>query len=90
MKQMETFHRILKVLFLLRDMPSGAGWATPQEIINYSGVSHSTVYRNLPKLETLGFLHVEEYTCRKLKCRRYRITVTGDGFLDSWNEMPLK
>lgn len=89
MQQLETFRKILETAKLFGKMPSGAGWVTPQEIINWSGVKHSTAYRALPKLEKLGFFHVEEYECRKLKCRRYRITESGIKYLETWNEIPF-
>lgn len=70
-------------------MPSGVGWITPQDIINWSSVKHSTVYRSLPKLAKLGLVEVEEYECRKIKCRRYRINFEGRAHLITWSKIPF-
>lgn len=73
----ERTRRVMQVFRLLSLMPMGEGWAKPLEIVQWSGVTHATVYRYLPKLEKLGYLHIEEYKCRKLTCKRYRITEKG-------------
>lgn len=89
MQQLENMRFVLKTLYLLGKMPRGAGWATPREIIVWSGVKHSTTYRLLPKLVKLGYLEVEEYKCRKIVCRRYRGTSQIVEFLDSFGEYPI-
>lgn len=83
----DSTRRILWVLKLIADMPAGEGWVKPTEIVTWSGISHSTVYRYLPKLQKLGYLHMEQYSCRKLTCKRYRITQNGLGWFDGLKEI---
>lgn len=79
----ERARKIMRVLQLTALMPMGQGWTKPTEIVTWSGVPHATVYRYLPKLAAQGFLHEEEYKCRELKCKRYRITLSGKNWIES-------
>ncbi len=78
---------IAKVARLLDLMPSGGGWATPLQLAYFTGLSASTIYRYMPKLDKQGYFLVEEYTCRKIVCRRYRITELGKELALSQKEM---
>jgi len=74
--------KILKVLSLLGQMPMvGEGGTTPT-IVFYSGVSHSTTYRYMPKLEALGLVTCTKITNRaNIEVRYYKITDMGKGYV---------
>lgn len=74
--------RILKVLSLMEQMPIvGEGETTPT-IVFYSGVTHSTTYRYMPKLEKLGLVTCTKIVNRaNIEVRYYKITEMGKGYV---------
>ena len=68
---------ILKTANLLGDMPAGEGFFTAAQAAYWTGISKSTIYRILPQLEQIGLLESEPFECRKINCKRYRITENG-------------
>jgi len=74
---MTTVMLILKVAVLLDKMPVGQGWFSAAIMRQFSGVSLSTIHRYLKKLDAQGYLHFEVYNCRKITCKRYRVTQKG-------------
>jgi len=80
---LKTIMLILKVAVLLDKMPMGEGWFSAANMRQYSGVSLSTIHRYLKKLEAQGYLHFEIYNCRKITCKRYRVTETGKNLYES-------
>lgn len=77
MKQITTMRQLLKTLYCFREMPMGQGWISPSTLRDYSGISHSTTYRYLPKLASLGYVEFKNVKCRELNCKQYRITSEG-------------
>jgi len=77
MNQLVTMRQLIKALYCFREMPAGQGWVSPATLRDYSGVSHSTTYRYLPKLEKLGFIETKQVIVRGMKCKQYRVTPEG-------------
>lgn len=77
MNQLVTMRQLIKALYCFREMPAGQGWVSPSMLRDFSGVSHSTTYRYLPKLEKLGFIETKNVTVRGMKCKQYRVTPEG-------------
>lgn len=80
-------NKLLKVAYLMREMPVGEGWTTATDARNYSGVSHSTTYRYLPKLVKLGYLENKISDYRKNIVKSYRITTEGREYLKLQKEL---
>lgn len=56
--KIENVVKILKVLYLMSQMPMVGQSTTRPTIIHYSGVPDSTVHRYLDKMLKLGLVHV--------------------------------
>lgn len=82
-----TMRNLMSTLSLLKMFPAGEGWDRPISIARWSGISMSTTYRYLPKLEMLGFIKSREYECRKMKCKEYRITDAGEDYVNLWKKL---
>lgn len=85
--KISTISPILKVCFHIRAMPMGEGWVSATDIIQWSGVSHATTYRYLPRMVKLGYIenHILDY--RDGITKRYRITTEGRDFLKTEREL---
>jgi len=81
------YRTILTAFNLLRKMPVGEGWTTASRLKDYVGYSIATVYRKLKHLELNGLIESQEFECRKVTCKRYRITERGMEFLDGFRSM---
>lgn len=79
----EKMRLILKSLWLARQMPAGKGWAGQSEIVQWSGVSRSTVYRYLIRMHKLNLIEVRDWLHGKKPAFRYRISHAGSEFLES-------
>jgi DNA-binding IclR family transcriptional regulator len=79
----ENMRLMLKVLRLVREMPRGKGWVGQSEIVAWSGVSRSTVYRYLPKMFELKLIEVREMPRGKKFAFEYRISPDGLEWLES-------
>lgn len=79
--------KLLRVCELIAQMPSGAGWVKPSEIILWSSVSQATTYRYLAKLEKLGYVQVDKRGYRSGFVNHYKITPNGVTYLKSFQEI---
>lgn len=75
---------MLSAMFLLRKMPAGEGWTTVSRLKDYVDYSIATVYRKIKHLEANGLVETQEFECRKVNCKRYRITDKGIEFLSNF------
>lgn len=80
------YRTILTALNLLRKMPVGEGWTTVSRLKDYVGYSIATCYRKMKHLETNGLVDIEEFECRNVTCKRYRISEKGIEFLHGFKE----
>lgn len=79
--------KILRVVYLMREMPVGEGWVTGNDMHKYSGVSYPTTYRYLKKMEYLKLIESRNFKRGKIDCKEYRITEKGREMLNSQGDM---
>lgn len=80
----DRMRRILRVLQLFAQMPSGGGVAKQPEIIHYSGLPASTTYRYLSKMKELGFIERawQSKSGRDTMSAQFKITSSGIEYLE--------
>lgn len=83
---MSKVRKILIVCNLVSQMPSGAGWVRPSEIVAWSAVPHATTYRYLSKLQKLGYVRAKAEGYRNGIIKHYAITDSGVGYLDTFGK----
>lgn len=79
----ENMRLMLKVMRLVREMPRGKGWVGQSEIVHWSGISRSTVFRYLPRMFEVKLIEVREVKRGKKFAFEYRISPEGLEWLES-------
>lgn len=87
MKQHIYFIMLLKVAYLIRQMPVGQGWVITKDFVTWTPLSKSTVYRLLPKMVNAGLLEQKEHKKGKRKFFEYKMTNVGNEFFLSQKEL---
>jgi len=87
MQYMTQYINMMKVAFLIAQMPVGEGWTIAKDYTQWTELSRATVYRRLQTMAKEGLLQTREHKKGKRVYYSYRLTEKGKALYESQKVM---